>query len=783
MAFEKAKVIKAAEKFLSQGKISAAIKEYRQIIKHDPDDLTTLNMLGDLLARAGEKEEAASCFLRIAEHYREKEFRLKAIAMYRKIEKLKPRDPVIAKELGALYSAQGLTADARAQYLVVADACIRAGQTRESLKVLHTIADLDPHNTEVRLKLAEGYLKERMEAEAARAFSEAARRLLENAQFEKSLEAYSKSLELRPHDRAALKGIVSAHAALGTADEAAELLEQALADAPDDQQLISMLAQAYIEAEDAPGAERATALLMSQDASHYRRNIEVARLYLKLDQEDETARILGAVIEPMLAGREENDLQELINELLARNPEHVPGLRLLARLHWWQRDMEKLRAALERLAESAEALGLIEDERYALTQLVRLAPEERRYLDRLTDLGGSLEELTESASLLDEAGAVVPSFDSFSLMETEAEPAHQPKSEAFDFEWNSVAGDVSSSTLSFADLNEPEQPVTDDSVADPSALISADPFAAGIESVDENGRTAAEPSGDETRPAGADAMMRQELESVDFYITQGYYDIGFDTLELLERQFGTHPDIDARRKKLEAAMPSPPAPSIESVSESAPANSVTQAGATVEVFGDIEISDSPADPLVVSDTVPQVVSNAAPPVSGSGIDSGLAEIFEEFRMEAEGETASTNEDYETHYNMATAYKEMDLLDEAIREFQLAAGLTSAADSTPRYFQCCNLLGHCFVEKGMPQAAVLWFKKGLEVPDRNPEELKALQYELGSAYEQMGDLTRAIAAFTEVYGVDVSYRDIGDRLSTLQGRAREKKGSNEVNRES
>ena len=73
MAFEKAKVIKAAEKFLSQGKISAAIKEYRQIINNDPDDLTTLNMLGDLLARAGEKEEAATCFLRIAEHYREQE--------------------------------------------------------------------------------------------------------------------------------------------------------------------------------------------------------------------------------------------------------------------------------------------------------------------------------------------------------------------------------------------------------------------------------------------------------------------------------------------------------------------------------------------------------------------------------------------------------------------------------------------------------------------------------------------------------------------------------------
>ena len=278
MAFEKAKVIKAAEKFLSQGKISAAIKEYRQIIDNMmTDDLTTLNMLGDLLARAGEKEEAVSCFSRIAEHYREQEFRLKAIAMYRKIEKLKPRDPETANTLADLYAAQGLMVDARAQYLVVADAYTRAGESRQTLKVLHKIADLDPHNTDIRLKLAEGYLLEDMQADAVKAFCEAADRMLENGLFEKSLAAYSKALELRPNEIMALKGLVAAHAAMGTADEAAELLEKAVAEQPDDAELISMLAQSYIDAEDPAGAERATSLLMAKDASNYRRLIEVAR--------------------------------------------------------------------------------------------------------------------------------------------------------------------------------------------------------------------------------------------------------------------------------------------------------------------------------------------------------------------------------------------------------------------------------------------------------------------------------------------------------------------------
>ena len=772
MAFEKAKVIKAAEKFLAQGKISAAIKEYRQIIAHDDADLTTLNMLGDLLARAGEKEEAVTCFLRIAEHFREQEFRLKAIAMYRKIEKLKPRDPATAKELGDLYAAQGLIADARTQYLVVADAYTHAGENKQTLKVLHRIADLDPQNTEVRLKLAQGYFKENMLADAAKAYSDAANRLYENSQFEQSLAAYSKTLELRPHDLVALKGLVSAHAALGTADDAAELLEKAVADTPDDPELISMLAQAYIDAEDAPGAERATGLLMSADASNYRRYIEVAKLYLKLGQEDEAARILGNIIEPMLAGREENDLLELVNELLARNPEHVAGLRLLARIHWWQRDMDKLRGVLERLAESAEAAGLTEDERYALTQLVRLAPEEQPFLDRLNMLGGVLEDVADAELLhSDPALRAVPSFEGFAIVgDTEPGGPHAPAAATSEFEWNSVAEEgAAPAGVSFADLNETEGTgeVGSQGIASADPML-ADPFAAEVAALDR-----AEPSATGDRaPTSPKAMMNHELESVDFYLAQGYSDIALDTLELLERQFGSHPEIDSRREKLKAKQLEPQTAGLESVSESSETGPPLQ-GLDLDIaFGDIEITQPIGESEVGTEESPAV---SAPVPVGSGIDSGLAEIFEEFRMEAEGESASSNEDYETHYNMGTAYKEMDLLDEAIREFQTATGLTGSADGTTRYFQCCNMLGHCFVQKKLPQAAVLWFKKGLDAPGRTADQSKALQYELGSAYEEMGDLTSAVAAFTEVYGVDVSYRDIADRLESLQTRvATEKK---------
>jgi tetratricopeptide (TPR) repeat protein len=150
---------------------------------------------------------------------------------------------------------------------------------------------------------------------------------------------------------------------------------------------------------------------------------------------------------------------------------------------------------------------------------------------------------------------------------------------------------------------------------------------------------------------------------------------------------------------------------------------------------------------------------------GKGIDSGLAELFEEFRVAEEED--SGHEDFETHYNMGTAYKEMELMDEAIQEFQTSVALVKADDGTPRFLQCCNMLGHCFVHKGMPEAAIMWFKKGLAAPGHSEDEYQALRYELGGAYEEMGDFDQALQCYTEVYGVDVNYREVGEKLRSLK----------------
>jgi tetratricopeptide (TPR) repeat protein len=742
MAFDKAKVLKAAEKFLSQGKINAAIKEYRQIVDNDSGDLTALNMLGDLYVRANKKEEAVSCFERIAEHYSTQEFTLKAIAMYKKIERIRTRDPIIAHKLAELYATQGLVHDARAQYLVVADAYTRAGANKKALDVLHKIADLDPNNTEIRLKLADGYLKESMKREASDAFIQAAKRLHQIGSNDAALDAYSKALQLFRDDRNALQGMLDTHIARGTADEAAEVLERVVEAREDDAELVSMLARAHLEAEDPKGAERATSLLMAHDATTYPQYLPVTRLYLKTGEVDDVIRILSTIIERMLAGREERELLEIVNQVLVRNPDHVGALRMLVRIHWWQRDMDALRSALERLAESAEASELIEEERYALTQLVRLAPDEQRYMDRLNLLGGLQEDPVDDLSTMPEPAGEIPEFETFAVVDDEDEMPVAPVPESFEFETNQAPAST---------FEEPSP-----AFADPTAS-----FADLNEDYSEAVMPVQTPAPDDTAEAErVETVMRQELESVDFYIAQGYADIAVDTLEMLERQFGPHPEIQARREKLTARSAPPTEAAVfefggaEERAEATPVEAVAFENETS--FASI-VDDG--DGL-------QAPATKAKPV-GPGIDAGLAELFEEFRAAEEENTSQ--EDFETHYNMGTAYKEMDLMDEAVQEFQTAVNLVKPGDGTSRFLQCCNLLGHCFMQKNMPEAAVMWFKKGLSAAGHTEDEYQALRYELASAYEQLGDLKQAREFYTEVYGVDVSYREVADKLSQLKNK--------------
>jgi tetratricopeptide (TPR) repeat protein len=164
--------------------------------------------------------------------------------------------------------------------------------------------------------------------------------------------------------------------------------------------------------------------------------------------------------------------------------------------------------------------------------------------------------------------------------------------------------------------------------------------------------------------------------------------------------------------------------------------------------------------------------NGTPPPAvdtGGSLSGPLGDLFEEFRSEL-GESAHEEEDLETHYNLGIAYREMGLLEEAISEFQKVA---SSADKGPAFryaMQCSTLLGLAFMEKGQPAIAAIWYERALKTPGLDQESILALRYDLGVAQELAGDTHAAYTSFTQVYAMNIDYRDVSERIALL-GKAR------------
>ncbi len=185
-------------------------------------------------------------------------------------------------------------------------------------------------------------------------------------------------------------------------------------------------------------------------------------------------------------------------------------------------------------------------------------------------------------------------------------------------------------------------------------------------------------------------------------------------------------------------------------------------------------------PVVVASTggaaAAPAMSYTSSPVRPLGAEAGavhpsdsvdLSEMFSELRHELEGESVADSEDPETHYNMGAAFREMGLLDEAIAELQTVCTAIDRGQPFGQVIQTYTWLAQCFLDKGVPEAAIRWYEKALNIPGLDNETRLAINYELGSACERAQDRPAALRHFTYVYGANIDYRDVAERIQALK----------------
>lgn len=706
MKFDKTKAMRNAERSLAQGKLRLAIDEYEQVVKNDKRDYVTLNMLGDLYVKNAETREAIRCFTKVADHYGEQGFAQKAIAVYNKISRIQPNSVEIAEKLAELHRQRGSVTEAKSHYITLAEHYQQKGQRIEALAIWKQIATLDPNNTEVYLTIATSFLEENAIDEAAEAFINGALRLLKKGQPALALETVEKALSTKPNDANGLAAYVEIKFAMGHGAEATTRLADYLENEPHDRDVMNLLIDCHLKTGDVADAEKVVVKLVEIEPACFPRFIELARVYLSGDDPESASRILQMSSEHLLMSGQSSDFRDLVNAVLEKRPEQVEALRLLVRCCSWQKNEAAFRNSLERLATVAEANGAHEDERFALSQLVTIVPHEKHFSKRLSEVNQILgfDDALPAENPIDEK-LVRSQVKTKKGSARSNGKSHAPVKEVTDF--NLSNGDSGSVDFEFS--NGVAGSFDADAIEE-IGTVGDDSFEIG-----DFGEQAAEVASDEVR-------LVKEVESIRFYIDNGYTDLAAKAIGELRGEFGERPEIGELKGYL-----------------------VAHEGLLAE-------------------------ANALPEEAPADIQTAKAFIIEDLRNELgidEDEPGPVDgEDYETHYHMAVAYQEMGLLDEAVKEFQDAVGLVRPDDGTRRFFQCSNLLGHCFMQKSMPGLAEKWYRRALETPGLDEEEKQALWYELALTYEADGDIENAERYFEKVYAENIDFRDVGQRIKNL-----------------
>ena len=117
-------------------------------------------------------------------------------------------------------------------------------------------------------------------------------------------------------------------------------------------------------------------------------------------------------------------------------------------------------------------------------------------------------------------------------------------------------------------------------------------------------------------------------------------------------------------------------------------------------------------------------------------------------------------DFQSHYDLGVAFKEMGLLDEAIAELQKALRAPEGK------LRSSEALGVCFIEKGAFVVAESILRRALELPASGDQERLGILYWLGRALEEQGKRVEARELYGRVFAVDIRFRDVGERSKAL-----------------
>ena len=370
----------AAEK---ANRFDKAIDLLKQIVQDNPRDWNTVNRIGDLYAKLNKLKEANEQYVKVARYFADDGFYLKSIAVWKKVLR---NDPSLVEgylALGDLYARQGLQAEAKQTFGAVFDEYVKRNRMREAGDVLRRLAEVDPADMKVRIKLAELYAREGHQEKAAGEYIAIADELLKKGHLAEALQLIDKSLRSGPRSPRLLSAAAHVHIVQKDYPRAIELLEEARRATPADREISLRLAEAFLGAKRAQEARRTLEALLQRDSSDQDARQQLGQVYLAEGRYDEAFDNLLPVVDRLVERRQTERGAALLQQIVQRHAQHFKSLAKLVELYRLSKNDMLVAQTYGQMVEAYMATGGLEQAASILEMLLQLEPHNEQHRTKL----------------------------------------------------------------------------------------------------------------------------------------------------------------------------------------------------------------------------------------------------------------------------------------------------------------------------------------------------------------------------------------------------------------